>query len=106
MSSGKFKRSLLRKKNNKRLRLNIFKSNMHLYAQIIDDKNGITKVQVSTLTEKKSLTVENAKEIGLVLAKKAKENKIKTVWFDRGYFKYHGRVKALAEGAREGGLQF
>ena len=106
MSSGKFKRSLLRKKNSSRLRLNVYKSNSHLYAQIIDDNQGVTKVQVSTLTEKKSLTIENAKQVGLVLAKKAKEQKISIVWFDRGYFKYHGRVKALADGAREGGLKF
>lgn len=106
MSSGKFKRSLLRKKNSDRLRLNIYKSNSHLYAQIIDDIKGSTRLQVSTLSEKKSLTVSDSKELGIILAKKALEKNISLVWFDRGYFKYHGRVKAFADGAREGGLKF
>ena len=89
-------------------RLCVFRSNSHIYAQLIDDKSGKTIVSVKDLELglKKKNKMETAKEVGLMLAKKAVEKKIKEVNFDRGGYKYHGRVKILAEGAREGGLKF
>jgi large subunit ribosomal protein L18 len=91
-----------------RPRLSIFRSNKHLYAQIIDDKLGKTLLGVSEklLKNPKGSKVEIAKEMGAELAKKAIELKVKSVVFDKGRFSYHGRVKAFADGAREGGLQF
>lgn len=93
----------------KKPRLSVFRSNKFLYAQVIDDALGKTLVGIS----EKSLKVktgtkklERSKELGLTLAKKASLKKIKKVVFDRGAYKYHGRVKAFAEGAREGGLEF
>jgi large subunit ribosomal protein L18 len=90
-----------------RPRLSVFRSNKFIYAQIIDDESGKTLVGVSekALTEKGTKTVR-AKKLGEILAKQAIAKKIKTVVFDRGSYSYHGRVKALAEGAREGGLIF
>ena len=87
-------------------RLTVFRSNKGIYAQLIDDETGVTKCQMSTLPEKSTLNVESAKKIGLEIAKKGLKLNIKKVWFDRGRFLYHGRVKALADGAREGGLEF
>lgn len=93
--------------NSKRPRLSVFRSNKFIYAQIIDDEKGKTLVGVSEkrILEKKTKT-EKAKLLGLLLAKKAAKRKINSVVFDRGSFKYHGRVKALVLGAREGGLKF
>jgi large subunit ribosomal protein L18 len=87
-------------------RLSVFRSNKYIYAQIIDE-NGKTILGVSEkeLTEK-GIKSEKAKKIGEIIAKKAIAMKIKSVVFDRGSYQYHGRVKALAEGAREGGLVF
>ncbi|MGB9706700.1 MAG: 50S ribosomal protein L18 [Microgenomates group bacterium] len=94
----------------KRLRLAVFRSNKYIYAQIIDDEKGHTLVSASDLSDLGDLgnlsNLEKAKEVGKILAKKALEKNIKYVWFDRRRYKYHGRVKALAEGAREGGLKF
>jgi len=97
----------------KRLRLAVFRSNKYIYAQIIDDEKGFTLVAASDFRDLRNLgnlnsltNLEKAKEVGKVLAKKALEKNIKYVWFDRRNYKYHGRVKALAEGAREGGLKF
>lgn len=94
----------------KRYRLAVFRSNKHIYAQIIDDEKGHTLVAASDLkdlkTGQKMTKTQKAKEIGKILAKRALEAKIKGVFFDRRKYKYHGRVKALAEGAREGGLNF
>ena len=89
-------------------RLSVFRSNRHIFAQVIDDTKGKTLIAVSEkeLDSKILKKIEKAKELGMVLAKKAKAKKIERVVFDRGSFKYHGRVKALAEGAREGGLKF
>jgi len=91
-------------------RLCVFRSNKHIYAQLIDDEKGKTLVAASDLEikyKKKKITKnEKALEVGKLIAKKAMEKKIKKVVFDRGGYKYHGRVKALAEGAREGGLIF
>ena len=90
-------------------RLNVFRSNANIYAQIIDDVNGVTLVSANTLeTEFEGATgnAEAAKKGGAVLAERAKAKGISEVVFDRGGYVYHGRVAALAEGAREGGLQF
>jgi len=91
-----------------RPRLSVFRSNKYITAQLIDDANGVTLAD--TLKETKDLhvgktKVEAAKEVGLLLAKKAVEAKITKVTFDRNGNRYHGRVKNVAEGAREGGLQ-
>ena len=90
-------------------RLNVFRSNANIYAQIIDDVNGVTLVSANTLEkgfEGATGNKDAAKKVGLVLAERAKAKGIEEVVFDRGGYVYHGRVAALAEGAREGGLQF
>lgn len=89
-------------------RLSVFRSNQSVYAQLVDDARGKTILGVSEKhIEKKSGTkIDKAKALGLVLAAKAIEMNIKKVIFDKGSYRYHGRVKAIAEGAREGGLQF
>lgn len=91
-------------------RLNVFRSNAHIYAQLIDDTKGVTIASASSLDKELNLqtgsNIEAAKAVGALIAKKALENKIETVVFDRGGFLYHGRVKALAEAAREAGLKF
>ena len=106
MTKGKYRKRQLLKKNNTRIRLCVYKSNRNIYAQLIDDVKGETKCQMSTLSDKNRLSVESSKKIGLEIAKKALKENIKKVWFDRGRFIYHGRVKAVADGAREGGLEF
>jgi large subunit ribosomal protein L18 len=94
-----------------RPRLRVFKSNKHIYAQIIDDIAGSTLVAMSTVdkefeqSNEKGKTVA-AKKVGLKIAEKAKAAGIVKVVFDRGGYLYHGRVKSLSEGAREGGLDF
>lgn len=93
-------------------RLTVFRSSKQIYAQIIDDGKGETIVSASSLEkdQRSALTtganVEAAKTIGKLLAERAAQKGIKAVVFDRGGYMYHGRVKALAEGAREGGLEF
>ena len=92
-----------------RPRLNVFRSNANIYAQIIDDVNGVTLVAANTLEkefEGATGNCEAAKKVGTVLAERAKAKGIEEVVFDRGGYVYHGRVAALAEGAREGGLKF
>jgi large subunit ribosomal protein L18 len=92
-----------------RPRLSIYKSNTGIYAQLIDDLKGITIVYASSRElelKGKSVNVGSSKEVGKKLAEKASGKGIKTIVFDRSGYKYHGRVKALAEGAREGGLKF
>jgi large subunit ribosomal protein L18 len=94
-----------------RPRLRVFRSLNHIYAQIIDDTNGSTLTSMSTLdkavkdADAKSKT-EKAHKVGLLIAEKAKAAGVSMVVFDRGGYLYHGRVKALSEGAREGGLEF
>lgn len=90
------------------LRLSVFRSNNHIYAQLIDDTLSKTILGVSdkNISGKDSRKVDIARALGAELAKKAIEQKVTKVIFDRGFYKYHGRVKALAEGAREGGLKF
>ncbi len=90
-------------------RLAVNKSNKNIRVQIIDDVKGVTLVSVSTLDKEiknKKANIEAAKEIGATIAKKAKAQKIETVVFDRGGYIYHGVVKAVAEAAREAGLNF
>ncbi|MFN8299446.1 MAG: 50S ribosomal protein L18 [Chitinophagales bacterium] len=92
-----------------RPRLAIFRSNKEMYAQLIDDNSGTTLVAASTRDKDFARTgtkTEQSKAVGTAIAKKAVEKGLSSVVFDRGGFLYHGRVKALAEGAREGGLQF
>ena len=92
-----------------RPRLNVFRSNANIYAQIIDDVNGVTLVSANTLEksfEGATGNADAAKKVGAVLAERAKAKGIDQVVFDRGGYIYHGRVAALAEGAREGGLKF
>ena len=92
-----------------RPRLDVFRSAKHIYAQIIDDEQGVTLVSASTTMDKdfngNGGNVEAAAEIGKKVAAKALEKGITEVVFDRGGYVYHGRVKALADGAREGGLK-
>lgn len=89
-------------------RLCVFRSNSQIFAQVINDEEGKTLVSASSLElkDKKGGNVASAKEVGKLLAEKAKKAKIKSVVFDRGGYNYHGRVKALAESARESGLEF
>ncbi len=88
-------------------RLCVFRSNNGIYAQIIDDVKGVTLASASSLELKlKANNIETASAVGKDIAEKAKKAKIKTVVFDRGGYLYHGRVKALAEAARENGLKF
>ncbi|WP_336294640.1 50S ribosomal protein L18 [Bartonella sp. CB169] len=95
-----------------RLRLSVYRSNQNIYAQIIDDLRGCTLVSASTLEEslKKTLKSGSDKEaafaVGKLIAERAKEVGVNKVVFDRGAYVYHGRVRALAEAAREGGLSF
>lgn len=116
-------RNLARKKRHKRLRnnisgtnerprLNVFRSNKHIFVQVIDDKAGKTLVSASTQEKaiadelKSTGTVDAAKAVGLAIGKRAKQQGIETVVFDRGGYLYHGRIAAVAEGAREAGLIF
>ncbi|MDD2469629.1 MAG: 50S ribosomal protein L18 [Bacilli bacterium] len=91
-------------------RLNVFRSSKHINAQIIDDEAGITLVSASSLDKDLNIAnggnIEAAKLVGASIAKKAKQAKINKVVFDRSGYLYHGRVKALAEAARENGLEF
>ena len=96
-----------------RPRLTVFRSSKHIYAQLIDDQSGRTLAAASSVAKKQGQAkavyggnVKAAKAVGLKLAEAAKAAGITKAAFDRGHYRYHGRVKALAEGAREGGLQF
>jgi large subunit ribosomal protein L18 len=95
-----------------RKRLSVFRSSKHIYAQVIDDDAGTTLVSASSIEKptrsalKTGASVEAAKTVGKLIAQRAQEKGIKDVVFDRGAYLYHGRVKALAEAAREGGLNF
>ena len=91
-------------------RLAVFRSNTEIYAQVIDDENGVTLAAASSrdkdITAQKGTKVEKSKLVGQAIARKAKDLGISIVVFDRGGNLYHGRVKSVADGAREGGLQF
>jgi large subunit ribosomal protein L18 len=102
-------RTAIRKKSD-RVRLSVFRSGQHIYAQIIDDVRGVTLVTASTLDKelkgKAGSTVDAAKSVGELIGKRASAAGVKEVVFDRGGFIYHGRLKALADAARENGLSF
>jgi large subunit ribosomal protein L18 len=87
-------------------RLTVFRSNQHIYAQMIDDENGNTLVFASDNAISKGTNVEKAKQVGQEIAKLALAKKISTAVFDRNGNRYHGRIRSVAEGAREGGLKF
>lgn len=94
-----------------RLRLSVYRGNCNIYSQIIDDTKGVTLVSASSLSPEmkgktKGFSVETAKLVGELLAQKAKEAGIENVVFDRGGYRYHGKIKALSDGARSGGLKF
>ena len=97
---------------NGRLRLSVHRSSEHIYAQVIDDTKGVTLVSASSLEKtqrdggKTGANIEAAKAVGKLVAERAAQKGIKNVVFDRGRYIYHGRVKALADAAREGGLSF
>ena len=103
-------RTALRAKSGTRPRLSVHRSSQHIYAQIIDDAAGRTVASASTLEKdvrgKTGATVSAAAEVGKRLAERAKAAGVTSVVFDRGGFLFHGRVKAVAEAAREGGLEF
>jgi large subunit ribosomal protein L18 len=118
----RFDRNAARKRRHRRVRakvvgtsarprLNVFRSNQHIYAQVIDDGAGVTLAAASTLDDairalEGGLTVEKAAAVGRLVGERAKAHGIDRVVFDRGGYLYHGRVKALADGAREAGLDF
>src|SRR5579863_7289621 len=105
-------RGALRQAAGERKRLSVYRSSKHIYAQIIDDDHGITLASASSIEKttreglKTGASVDAAKAVGKLIAERAKEKGVKNVVFDRGGYLYHGRVKALAEAAREGGLNF
>ncbi|MFP4478462.1 MAG: 50S ribosomal protein L18 [Candidatus Izemoplasmatales bacterium] len=89
-----------------RPRLNVFRSNKQIYAQVIDDTNSVTLASASSLDLENGANIEGAKTVGKLVAEKAVKQGVKKVVFDRGGYLYHGRVKALADAAREAGLEF
>jgi large subunit ribosomal protein L18 len=97
---------------NGRMRLSVHRSSKHIYAQVIDDVKGVTLASASTLEQahreggKSGADIEAAKAVGKLVAERASQKGIKNVVFDRGRYMYHGRIKALADAAREGGLSF
>ena len=105
-------RQKLQRKSVQRPRLSVFRSGKHIYAQVIDDAEKVTLVSASTLEkdmrskQKTGANVDAAGQVGKALAERAIAKGVKEVVFDRGGYKFHGRVKALAEAAREGGLSF
>jgi len=105
-------RSALARKSRGRLRLSVFRSSKHIYAQIIDDVRGVTLAAASTVDNalkgklSKTTDIAAASEVGKLVAERAKAAGVEKVAFDRGSYKFHGRVKAVADGAREGGLNF
>jgi len=112
----KFDRNGSRKKRHMRIRakitgtpevprLSVFRSNSNIFAQVIDDTNGVTLASASSLKLEKGSDVEAAKKVGALVSKAAQKKGVKKVVFDRSGYLYHGRVKALAEAAREAGLE-
>lgn len=105
-------RTRLVRKAGGRLRLSVHRSNKNIYAQVIDDTKGVTLAAASSLDHtlkervKKGSDIEAAREVGKLIAERARAAGVQQVVFDRGAYLYHGRVKALAEAAREGGLSF
>ena len=109
--AGRVRRAI-KKAAGSRPRLSIFRSSKHIYAQVIDDVKGLTLAAASSMEKtlrdggKTGANIDAAKAVGKLVAERATEKGIKEVVFDRGRFLYHGRVKALADAAREGGLSF
>jgi len=107
--TAKVRRNVRRAAGN-RARLSVFRSSKHIYAQVIDDLKGSTVAAASSLEKdmrsKTGANVDAAKAVGKLVAQRAIEKGVKSVVFDRGGYLYHGRIKALADAAREGGLQF
>jgi large subunit ribosomal protein L18 len=105
-------RGALRRAAGERKRLSVFRSSKHIYAQVIDDEEGVTLASASTAEKsareglKTGASVDAAKAVGKLIAQRAQEKGVKDVIFDRGSYLYHGRIKALADAAREGGLNF
>jgi len=105
-------RGALRRAARARKRLSVFRSSKHIYAQLIDDDRGATLASASSIEKtareglKTGASIDAAKAVGKLIAERAKEKGVKEVVFDRGGYLYHGRVKALAEAARESGLNF
>jgi large subunit ribosomal protein L18 len=105
-------RRAVRKSGSGRARLSVFRSSKHIYAQVIDDLKGITVASASSIEKdmrgnlKTGANIDAAKAVGKLVAQRAIEKGVKEVVFDRGAYLYHGRVKALADAARESGLQF
>ena len=105
-------RRVIRERANGRPRLSVFRSSKQIYAQIIDDEKGLTLAAASSIEKanrdslKTGANIDAAKVVGKLIAERAAAKGVKEVVFDRGSYMYHGRVKALADGAREGGLQF
>lgn len=103
-------RARLRKLTDGRLRMSVHRSNKNISVQIIDDRQGVTLAAASTLESALGVVgrcdVEAAKKIGAAIAERARAKEIEEVYFDRGGFLFHGRIKALADAAREGGLKF
>ena len=105
-------RSRLRRKSSERPRLSVFRSGKHIYAQVIDDRQGVTVASASSIEKdlkgqlKTGADKAAAAAVGKLVAERAAEKGVKEVVFDRGGYLYHGRVKALADAAREGGLSF
>ena len=105
-------RGVLRRAAGERKRLTVFRSSKHIYAQVIDDEEGVTVASASSIEKdsrgslKTGASVDAAKAVGKLIAQRAQEKGVKDVIFDRGSYLYHGRIKALAEAARESGLNF
>jgi large subunit ribosomal protein L18 len=105
-------RGMLARAGHGRTRLSVFRSSKHIYAQVIDDDRGVTLASASSIEKatregfKTGASVDAAKAVGKLIAERAKEKGVKDVVFDRGGYLYHGRVKALADAARESGLNF
>jgi large subunit ribosomal protein L18 len=105
-------RGALQRAAGERKRLSVYRSSKHIYAQVIDDDEGTTLASASSIEKtareglKTGASVDAAKAVGKLIAERAQEKGVKDVVFDRGGYLYHGRVKALAEAAREGGLKF
>jgi large subunit ribosomal protein L18 len=105
-------RGALRRAAGERKRLSVFRSSKHIYAQVIDDDAGVTVASASSIEKtareglKTGASVEAAKSVGKLIAQRAQEKGVKDVVFDRGAYLYHGRIKALADAARESGLNF
>ncbi len=105
-------RAALQRASHGRKRLSVFRSSKHIYAQVIDDDAGVTLASASSIEKdnrsqlKTGASIDAAKTVGKLIAERAKEKGVKDVVFDRGGYLYHGRVKALADAAREAGLNF